>query len=51
MSESRLHTRDKLTGLYNHAYFEEEFERLERGRQYPLSIAMLDIDGLKIIND
>ncbi|MCK4308903.1 MAG: PAS domain S-box protein [Candidatus Atribacteria bacterium] len=42
---------DALTGLYNRAYFEEELERYNFPRYYPLSIAMLDVNGLKVIND
>ncbi|MDO9580858.1 MAG: diguanylate cyclase, partial [Bacteroidales bacterium] len=42
---------DKLTGLHNRAYFEEELKRLDTGRQLPLSIIMTDINGLKLTND
>ena len=42
---------DTLTGLFNRAFFEEELARLERGRQFLLSIVMADIDGLKQVND
>jgi diguanylate cyclase (GGDEF)-like protein/PAS domain S-box-containing protein len=42
---------DMLTGLYNRAYFEEEMQRLERGRHFPVSIVMVDIDGMKAVND
>lgn len=42
---------DKLTGLYNRYYFEEELKRLDTKRQLPLSIIMADVDGLKYIND
>ena len=42
---------DTLTGLYNRAYFEEEVERLNSSRQYPVSIIACDLDGLKQIND
>jgi diguanylate cyclase (GGDEF)-like protein/PAS domain S-box-containing protein len=42
---------DALTGLYNRAYFEESMARLERGRQYPVSAIMADVDGLKQVND
>lgn len=46
-----LSTHDALTGLYSRGFFEEEMERLERGRLYPLSIVMVDVDDLKMIND
>ncbi|MHB9023651.1 MAG: sensor domain-containing diguanylate cyclase [Armatimonadota bacterium] len=46
-----LSTHDGLTALYNRAFFEEEFARLERGRQYPVTIVIVDVDGLKDVND
>jgi|SRR5579859_3431611 len=46
-----LGTHDVLTGLYNRAYFEEELARLGRGRQFPVSVVVADLDGLKSIND
>ena len=42
---------DKVTGLYNRAYFEEELFRLDTERQLPLSIVIGDVNGLKLIND
>jgi len=42
---------DKLTGLYNRAYFEEELKRLDTKRQLPISLVIGDINGLKMIND
>jgi len=42
---------DKLTGLYNRAYFEEELKRLNTQRQLPLSIIFCDVNGLKEMND
>ena len=46
-----LSMHDALTGVYNRTYFEAEMERLQKGRQYPVSIIMLDTDNLKVIND
>ena len=46
-----LGTRDHLTGLYNRAFFQEELDRLETGRRFPVSIVMVDVDRLKEIND
>jgi diguanylate cyclase (GGDEF)-like protein len=46
-----LSVHDALTGLYNRLYFEEEMARLDRGRQFPVSILLADMDGLKSIND
>jgi len=43
--------RDKLTGLYNKNFFEEELKRLDTKRQLPISIIMGDLNGLKLIND
>lgn len=42
---------DKLTGLYNRAFFEEEMKRLDTDRNLPISIIMGDTNGLKLIND
>lgn len=42
---------DKLTKLYNRAFFEEELKRLNTKRQLPLSIIMGDLNGLKLVND
>jgi diguanylate cyclase (GGDEF)-like protein/PAS domain S-box-containing protein len=42
---------DALTGLYNRAYFEEELNRQQGSRNYPLGILMMDVDGLKDVND
>lgn len=42
---------DKLTGLYNRTFLEEEIKRMNTQRQMPLSIVMADINGLKLIND
>ncbi|MDD3628786.1 MAG: diguanylate cyclase [Actinomycetota bacterium] len=42
---------DKLTGIYNRLFFEEEMKRLDTRRMYPISIIIGDINGLKLIND
>ncbi len=44
-------THDTLTGLYSRAYFEEAFSRLEQEGQFPLSVIVGDLDGLKAVND
>lgn len=46
-----LSSHDSLTGLYNRAFFEAEFERIEKGRRYPVSVIVADLDGLKSVND
>lgn len=43
--------KDKLTGLYNRDFFEEELSRLDSNRQLPMSVIMGDLSGLKLIND
>lgn len=47
----RCSTRDALTGLYNRAFFEEELRRLDRGRSFPVTLILCDLDGLKVVND
>ncbi len=42
---------DQLTGVYNRAYFENEMKRLNKSREYPVTIISIDVDGLKLIND
>lgn len=46
-----LAVKDKLTGLYNRHHFEECIDKLEKNSPYPISMIMIDVDGLKIIND
>jgi diguanylate cyclase (GGDEF)-like protein len=46
-----LSFRDALTGLYNRRFFEEELKRLDTQRNLPLTVVMIDIDGLKLVND
>ena len=44
-------THDALTGLYNRLYFEEEFQRIQFGRNWPTAIIVGDLDNLKRTND
>jgi diguanylate cyclase (GGDEF)-like protein len=44
-------THDELTGLFNRAYYETEIQRLGAGRNEPVGVVMMDIDGLKYTND
>lgn len=46
-----LGSHDALTELYNRAYFDEELARIERGRMFPISLVVVDLDGLKQVND
>ena len=52
--QSELAVLDRLTRIYNHAYFEgrleQEVARADRYK-YPVSILMIDIDHFKQIND
>lgn len=42
---------DSLTGLYSRAFMETELQRLQKSREFPVSIIMSDVDKLKVIND
>jgi diguanylate cyclase (GGDEF)-like protein/PAS domain S-box-containing protein len=44
-------THDALTNLHNRFFFDEELSRLEENHRQPISVLMLDMDGLKMIND
>ncbi len=46
-----LNMHDSMTGLYNRCFFETELKRIARGRQFPLSMIVCDLDNLKKIND
>jgi len=42
---------DVLTGLYNRTYFEEEFRRLEKSRQFPISVITVNVVNLQAVNN
>uniref|UniRef100_A4WYR4 GGDEF domain-containing protein n=2 Tax=Cereibacter TaxID=1653176 RepID=A4WYR4_CERS5 len=42
---------DVLTGVHNRAFYIDELNRLERQGVRPVSVAMLDLNGLKGVND
>lgn len=42
---------DQLTGLYNRRFFEESLEHEDNPRNWPLTILMVDMNGLKMVND
>lgn len=46
-----LSNHDFLSGLYNRRYFVNAFESLDKSEFYPITIMMMDVNGLKIIND
>jgi len=50
-SLSDLSNHDPLTGLFNRLFFDTELKRLDRSRQFPISIIMMDVDNLKKVND
>jgi diguanylate cyclase (GGDEF)-like protein len=46
-----LGTHDILTGIYNRLFFQEQLLRLERSREFPVSVIVADMDNLKYTND
>jgi len=42
---------DVLTGLYNRAFYADEINRLDRKGAYPVSVVVIDLNGMKAIND
>jgi diguanylate cyclase (GGDEF)-like protein/PAS domain S-box-containing protein len=47
---NHLLTHDRLTGLFNRMFFEEEKDRLEAAGHRPVSIVVGDVNGLKRVN-
>lgn len=43
--------RDRLTGLWNRRFFDDEVQRLQVSREFPVAIVAFDLDGLKQVND
>lgn len=48
---SYLSNHDQLTGLYNRYYYEEQIEDMMKEENLPLTLAILDVNGLKLTND
>jgi len=46
-----LNYHDHLTGLYNRRFYEEELRRLDVARNLPITLVMIDANGLKLMND
>ncbi|MFW6298954.1 MAG: HD domain-containing phosphohydrolase [Bacillota bacterium] len=46
-----LSLHDHLTGLFNRRHLAEELSRLDTQEFYPLGVMMIDLNGLKILND
>ena len=42
---------DQLTGLKNRRFYEEELKRIDVKENLPLTLALGDVNGLKLIND
>jgi diguanylate cyclase (GGDEF)-like protein/PAS domain S-box-containing protein len=42
---------DRLTGLSNRRYFDDECARLKASRDFPVAVFVFDLDGLKDVND
>lgn len=42
---------DQLTGLYNRRFFEEQLKIIDKEINFPLSVFMADVNGLKLVND
>lgn len=48
---SFLSNHDQLTGLYNRYYYEEQVENMMKEENLPLTLAIMDVNGLKLTND
>lgn len=42
---------DQLTGLFNRRFYEEEIKRIDKPENLPIALVMIDVNGLKLIND
>ncbi len=54
MSETKhqfLSYHDQMTGLYNRRYYEEELKTINTEGNYPITLVMADVNGLKLTND
>jgi diguanylate cyclase (GGDEF)-like protein/PAS domain S-box-containing protein/putative nucleotidyltransferase with HDIG domain len=46
-----MNQHDYLTGLHNRRYFNEYLKTINHNKFYPIGIMMMDLNGLKLIND
>lgn len=46
-----LSYRDQLTGLANRRFYEEELKKMDKTKNMPLTLVMVDVNGLKMTND
>lgn len=51
LSMHYLNYHDQLTGCLNRRSYEETIQKLDNESSLPLSIVMIDADGLKLVND
>ncbi len=42
---------DVLTGLHNRSFYNDEISRLDRRGPFPVAIIMIDLNGMKMVND
>lgn len=42
---------DVLTGLYNRSFYMDEIARLDRKGPYPIAVVLIDLNGMKAVND
>lgn len=42
---------DELTKLYNRSFYADEINRLDRRGRFPVSVVIIDLNGLKEVND
>lgn len=42
---------DVLTGLYNRSFYTDEVNRLDRKGPFPIAIILIDLNGMKMVND
>jgi len=42
---------DQLTGIYNRRFYEDELKKIDIGSNLPIALVMVDVNGLKLIND
>lgn len=47
----QLSIRDQLTDLFNRRYYENAIVKIDNELNYPITIMMADVNGLKIFND
>ena len=40
-----------LTGLHNRSYYTDEINRLDRRGPFPIAIILIDLNGMKMVND